>query len=37
MKERGRVPMAQWFENEEAEESVLDFLKETDIGRETGT
>ena len=35
MKERGRVPMAQVFDNEDAEQAVLDFLKDTDVGKVT--
>ncbi|KAF8535432.1 hypothetical protein BDD12DRAFT_892998 [Trichophaea hybrida] len=33
MKERGRVPMAQVFDTEEAEKAMLKFLTDTDVGR----
>ncbi|KAF8538296.1 hypothetical protein BDD12DRAFT_741716, partial [Trichophaea hybrida] len=35
MKERGRVPMAQVFDMEEAEKAMLKFLMDTDVGRVT--
>jgi hypothetical protein len=35
MKEKGRVPMAQVFDTEEAEKAMLKFLMDTDVGRTT--
>jgi hypothetical protein len=35
MKEKGRVPMAQVFDTEEAEKAMLKFLTDTDVGRTT--
>jgi hypothetical protein len=35
MKGKGRVPMAQVFDSEEAEKAMLKFLKDTHVGRTT--